>query len=188
MRSNATGKAKAPIKFADPALHLTVISSMWQEEILPEFDNTKFFGDDKEFETEDFDERVMKAILATPIATKLPKLKFLQWDGGDEIWFKIWQLYDGEDTCFDVKDLSGIEQCPNLERIWFNGDTANLKPLAKLKKLRDFDIGGPLTHSDIRPLVELPALKRVKMAIADNAINKKTLKELKAKGVKVEAL
>jgi hypothetical protein len=56
-------------------------------------------------------------------------------------------------TCFDVKDLSGIELCPNLERIWFNGgfNTANLKPLAKLKKLRDFDIGGPLTHRDIRP-------------------------------------
>jgi hypothetical protein len=175
-------------KFADPALHLTVISSMWQQKILPEFDNTKFFGDGKEFDTEDLDENVMKAILATPIDDKLPKLKKLSWDGGNVIWSKIWQLWDGHDRVFYVKDLAGIEQLTSLERIWFNGgfDTTNLGPLTKLTKLRVFEIGGPHTHSDIRPLLKLPALEKVAMSIADNAINKKAIKQLKDKGVNVE--
>jgi hypothetical protein len=175
----------------DPAMRVTLVSSLLQEGLLPPFDKAAFYRDKlgKEYEfIEGLDRDVLDGILAMPIEDKLASLKAVQWDGGDELFYQIFETWDGHDRVFYVKDLSGIENCSGLEKVLFYSglEATNLWPLEQLKSLRMVQLYGPSNQVDLRPLLKLPKLESVRANVEQNQVVEAAAKELRSRGVNVE--
>ncbi len=178
----------------DPNLRLTLLNSLWNANLLPAFDKDAFYRDvlHEEWDpaadyNDGVDDRVREHLLATKLPEEaLAKLTLVTWDGGNEAFHHIWTNWDGEDDTFSVRDLRGIEACMNLEVLEFTGGAAfgDCAPLAGLAKLRRATLfGGWITNA--RPLLSLPALKKVELVAKDEPSIRTVLDELRSRGVAV---
>ena len=178
----------------DPNLKLTLIQAAWIAGLLPTFDKEGFYRDDlgtqydprAEYNSR-IDERVLKAILATPLSDDiLDKLKYVVWDAGNEVHNLIWTNWGGESDEFYVHDLSGIEACHNLEQLLFIGGASfdDCSPLARLSKLQHLMIEGK-QPSNMRPLLDPPRLSKLDLTFTATGLNRAVVDDLKRQGVAV---
>lgn len=87
----------------------------------------------------------------------------IEFDGGGTVYEYAWHFWDGEDDLFDVKDLSGIERCPNLKSfsaISMIGKV-DVRTLVSFRKLKSLNLSTGMNH--IEALLDLPALKEVRV-------------------------
>jgi len=178
----------------DQSLRLLLLQSAWTEGLLPPFDKEAFFRDVVGEEWDDqadyndaWDKRVSDALLAIPLTDEiLGKIKSVEWDGGKAVFGHIWSNWDGESGEFHVHDLTGIDACTHLADLTFIGGVAftDLTPLAGLKNLVEFsNYSRPLP--DLRPLLNVPKLKKLHINYTASPQNDAVLAELKKRGVAV---
>ncbi len=121
----------------------------------------------------------------------LKKIEELSWAAYSELISHIWNHYDGEDNYFEISSLEGIEVCPNLKKIFieYQWNIIDLTPLGALKKLEELTVLSNITVDSLKPLLELPALKKVKLEgirFKDQQETDEVVAQLKGKGVKVQ--
>ncbi len=122
----------------------------------------------------------------------LKKIERLSWAASSDMVYHIWNQYDGEDDYFEIRSLEGIGICSNLKEIFieYQWRVTDLTPLSSLKKLEELTVfSGKIIVDSLKPLLELPALKKVRfegIRFKDQPETDEVVAQLKGKGVKVQ--
>lgn len=179
-------KANEP-PFADTDLALCVLEAMVCQglvstdvripELAPEDD------DDLDDESESWRDRVdnnqtaARDELVTLVGQHRDKLPLVK-----EVTGVILEL--AEELEPDIHDLSGIGACTGLEKleIWTTRATLDLSPLTALPALAELDLTCAGRLKNLRPLLEMKALRKV-----TGDIHERVAAELRSRGVEVEA-
>lgn len=108
-------------------------------------------------------------------------------DGGNGIYFYIWSFWDGTDDRFTVRDLTGIDRCPNLREfiVCSLADPLDLSPLRSIQTLEKVSLD-PLPHQSLDALLDLPALARVELFSTDYYKASPAIQELERRGVSLK--
>ena len=180
---------------------LAIIGQLMDDDILPPFDIDTFF---EEHLGQSYDGYAEYNYAPIPEVegylaglelddAALSALKILDIDGDDQIYQNIWPQWDGEDDYFAFTSLDGLEQCRNLTTLDICGilseqplDLTNLKALPIFETL----ILDGAALDDVRPLLDIPTLKTVKLTnatIAPSEDNRQALDRLRERGVTVQA-
>lgn len=80
----------------------------------------------KSFKTQEYDTRCFMPPIAEFLEKvhltdeDLAKVETLHFDGGCEIYFYIYENWNGERDIFDVYSLAGFEKLPNLKKVYWS--------------------------------------------------------------------
>jgi hypothetical protein len=155
----------------DENLRLAIIQALLNEGVLPKFDREAFMkknaiesdgdNDDPDYR---FVHEIQSEILSWLLPEHLPRVKSIEWAGGQRVQHWIWSQWDGESDEFDVQDLTGIGACTALTKVRFDACCAvtDLTPLTKLASLEELVISGR-TLTDVAPLARVPRLRALKL-------------------------
>ena len=183
----------------DKNLHYAILNEL-EDQGLFKFDIGAFFKKYMHKEYDDFADYNYEAIerveyyLQGLKLSKYPlkKIERLSWAASSDMVFHIWNQYDGEDDYFQIHSLEGIGICPNLKEIFieYQWSVTDITPLSALKKLEELTVfSGKITVDSLKPLLELPALKKVRLEdirFKDQPETDEVVVQLKGKGVTVQ--
>jgi hypothetical protein len=200
--------------FKDPNLQLAVLEAAWDAKLLPPFDKDAFYrgvlGEtwDANRDGEEVDERTREALLGIALPPEiLESIEVMEWGGGEDAQSHILHFWDGEDETFDVTDLDGIGACRSIRDLDLGAShVTDIGPLADLKKLESLELAysgfsGIVTPGvgvkffdrraedligDLTPLLELTALRELRVDYLDDERNRAVIAALKKRGVNVE--
>ncbi len=99
----------------------------------------------------------------------LAKVKDLVLDRDRDLYSWVYSFWWEHGDHFVIQDLSDIHKCSALESLRLDKSIAfdcSLKPLGKLKELRDLSINARGNYSDIDALLKLPKLQKLELANA----------------------
>lgn len=193
--------------FRDPNLHLAVLDTAWDQKLLLEPEKTWVAPHPRTV-----DRKALDMLLATELPARVLETieSFSCWCGRRVSGFIV-EEWDGEDDTFEVTDLTGIVALRNLRILeLFAARLTDISALRGLDRLEvfqytpsasvavyssptstttvehtptDADSAGQL--ADLRPLLELPALRRVSIGskYRNDERNRGVLKELQRRGV-----
>jgi hypothetical protein len=168
-----------------------VLDAAWDLNLLPEFTKTQRSPD-----PDAVDVAVRNALLATSLPSAVVEgIEELDWGGGKAIQHLIVEMWDGEDDTFDIADLTGIAACRNLKSLQLGAARVkDIAPLRGLDRLRRFELNfgtygaveGARTIDDLKPLIDLPALREVEIGshYRDDPANRAVIARLQERGVK----
>ncbi len=194
-----TGHAGHP--FEDPNLKLVVLNSLLEAGHLDLGGDTDdltehVLGRPYDFEEEGYDltPEVLDYLFRYPLTPDLlRKVEYLPFDGGNEIYAKIWPFWDGETEDFDVRGLRGIANCPNIRSLDVHSMvmSVDIADLAGLAKLEELGIG--VAVSNLNAVRDLPALRKLSIyndriydeVMTPGSPSRVLMEDLKANGVEV---
>ncbi|SCW76633.1 hypothetical protein SAMN02927900_04690 [Rhizobium mongolense subsp. loessense] len=164
----AVGMAGAP--FTDPNLKLVVLSSLLDAKQIdlgtPAQLATHVLGRAVDLEDEGYEiiPAAQDYLERYPLTNELlAAVQEIEFDGGGTAYPFVWYFWDGEDDVFDVKDLSGIELCRNLNRFSAISmiESVDVRSLLSCQRLEYLRLSTGIDH--IEALLDLPALKEVRV-------------------------
>nr|WP_250811520.1 hypothetical protein [Neorhizobium tomejilense] len=185
----ASGDPGAP--FSDVNLKLAVLSALLRAKAIdlgsPEELASHVLGRPVDLEKEGY-ERIPEALdylSRYPLTDELlASVEWIEFDGGAVIYPYVWYFWGGEESAFDIKDLSGIRFCRNLKFISVISmiDTVDIRDLAPLTKLERVSINVP--SENLEALLDLPSLRQAGRFSGAPAA-RGVLETLKQRGVQV---
>lgn len=183
------GSVGAP--FSDVNLKLAAMSALLDAKMLdlgtPEELAIHVLGRPVDLEEEGYDliPKALDYLARYPLTDELlADIETMEFDGGATIYPFAWYFWSGEDSVFDIKDLSGIRFCPNLKSFSVISmiEVVDLRTLAPLTKLEELSINVPTQNTEA--LLDLPALKKAGRFSGDRAAAT-VLETLEKRGVQV---
>jgi len=188
-----SGAPGAP--FADPHFKLVVLDALLTVEAIDlgsEEQLAKHFlgaGHDRERGGYELLQPVYDYLVRYPLTPEhLAAVEQLVFDGGNEIYFFVRPIWDGEGGEFNVRSLEGIALLPALRSINVISmlDDRDLSRFADLKKLTTLSLD-PQLYDNPETLLALPALKELSYFKDRSLPDDPQIKSaLEAKGVKVK--
>jgi hypothetical protein len=151
-------------------------------------------GRTREAEIDAFEERaryrLLKQMLHEPLSkADLAAVEQLNWEYGTELIPAIDPYWGGEQDFFNIRSLTGLEQCTNLWKLQVVWQAlTDLSSLGKLPRLKQvgFDYG---KFNDISPLLSATSLRKLNLFefLDDKKKLKPALETLRSRGVKISA-
>lgn len=163
-----SGSPGAP--FADPNLKLAIMSGLLDKGAIDLGTSTELaehvLRRKVDFETEGYDPipAVRDYLERYPLTPEiLRQADSLILDGGNSIYFYIWFFWHGEDDTFDVENLAGLGNCPNIKSLDLISmiGLVDLRHLVPMPQLQDLRVGVGIAN--IPALLDMPALRSVQI-------------------------
>lgn len=182
-------------QFTDPNFKLVVMQSLLENKHLdlgePEKLAEKILKRSVDIESEGYslNVEIYDYLVSYPLTkADLNLVKELTFDGGNEIYFYPYPLWDGETDDFDVHSLRDIVLCPNVEYLGIASmvTDGDLSPLSELKNLRVLELPYMPKFYNIEALLKLHNLEE--LVYFQDTIDSKynnVLERLKERGVKI---
>lgn len=193
------GRAGDP--FEDPNLKLVVLNALLETGHLDLCGDTDDLAEHVLRRAYDFEEEgyeltpeVLAYLYRYPLTPELlSKVEYLPFDGGNEIYAKIWPFWDGETDDFDVGGFGGITNCPNIKTLDMHSmvHSVDIADLAGLSTLEELGIGVGVTN--LESLRDLPTLRKLSIyndrvyddVVTPGSQTRRVMEDLKARGVEV---
>lgn len=183
--------ATAGAPFSDPNLKLAVMSSLLFAKALdlgtPEQLASHVLGRSVDLERDGYEliPEALDYLVRYPLTEEqLTAVEWVEFDGSGAVYPYAWYFWGGEESAFDIKDISGLRFCPNLKGFFVNSmiDKIDIRALVPLKKLERVDINVPSENVDA--LLDLPSLKKAGR-FSRNPATHDIVEELERRGVQV---
>ncbi len=183
--------AAAGAPFSDPNLKLAVMSSLLFAKALdlgtPQQLASHVRGRTVDLEQDGYEliPEALDYLVRYPLTDEqLAAVEWVEFDGSGAVYPYAWYFWGGEESVFDIKDISGLRFCPNLKGFFVNSmiDKVDIRALVPLKKLERVDINVPSENIDA--LLDLPSLRKAGR-FSSTPASHDIFEELERRGVQV---